>query len=64
MVARKYHISDSYEYVKKFTRGKKVNKEIILQIIKALKIPVNEKNSLIKLTPRKYIGYASKLCDE
>jgi adenylosuccinate lyase len=64
MVARKYHISNSYEYLKKFTRGKKVNKEIILKIINSLDIPQNEKNNLAKLTPRKYVGYATELCDE
>jgi adenylosuccinate lyase len=64
MVARKYHISNSYEYLKKFTKGKKVNKEIILKIINSLDIPENEKNNLAKLTPRKYLGYATKLCDE
>ena len=64
MVARKYHISNSYEYLKKFTRGKKVNKEIILKIINSLDIPEDEKNNLAKLTPRKYVGYATKLCDE
>ena len=63
MVARKYHISDSYEYLKKFTRGKKVDREIILKIINSLDIPQSEKDNLIKLTPKKYIGYAIKLCD-
>ena len=64
MVARKHHISDSYEYLKKYTRGEKVNQKIILKIINSLNIPESEKNNLAKLTPRKYIGYASKLCDE
>ena len=64
MVARKHHIPDSYEYLKKYTRGEKVNQEVILKIINSLNIPESEKNNLAKLTPRKYIGYASKLCDE
>ena len=64
MVARKHHIPDSYEYLKKYTRGENVNQEIILKIINSLNIPESEKNNLAKLTPRKYIGYASKLCDE
>ena len=64
MVARKHHIPDSYEYLKKYTRGEKVNQEIILKIINSLNIPESEKNNLAKLTPRKYIGYASELCDE
>ena len=64
MVARKHHIPNSYEYLKKYTRGEKVDQKIILKIIDNLNIPESEKNNLAKLTPRKYIGYASKLCDE
>ena len=64
MVARKYQISNSYEYLKKFTRGKTVNKEIISKIINNLDIPLFEKKNLLALTPRKYIGFASKLCDQ
>ena len=63
MVARKYQISNSYELLKKYTRGKKVDKMIIEKIIKSLDIPVSEKNRLLELTPKKYIGYAKKLCD-
>ncbi len=64
MVARKYQISNSYEYLKKYTRGKTVNKEIISKIINNLDIPPFEKENLLALTPRKYIGFASKLCDQ
>ena len=64
MVARKYHISNSYELLKKATRGKKVNKEVIHELIISLKIPENEKNLLLNLTPKKYIGYAITLCNE
>ena len=63
MVARKYQISNSYELLKKYTRGKKVDKMTIEKIIKSLDIPASEKNRLLELTPRKYIGYAKKLCD-
>ena len=64
MVARKYNISNSYEHLKKYTKGKKVNAEIISKIINDLDIPKNEKDKLTDLTPRKYVGYAIKLCDE
>ena len=64
MVARKYHISNSYELLKKVTRGKKVNKEVIHKLIISLKIPESEKKLLLSLTPKKYIGYAIKLCNE
>ena len=63
MVARKYQISNSYELLKKYTRGKKVDKMTIEKIIKSLDIPASEKNRLLELTPKKYIGYAKKLCD-
>ncbi len=64
MVARKYNISNSYEYLKKYTRGKKVDAEVIAKIIESLDIPKSEKAELSRLTPRKYIGYAIKLCNE
>ena len=63
MVARKYQISNSYEILKKYTRGKKVDKMTIKKIIESLDIPASEKNRLLELTPKKYIGYAKKLCD-
>jgi adenylosuccinate lyase len=64
MVARKYHISNSYELLKQVTRGKVVDKEVIHKLIISLKIPENEKKLLLDLTPKKYIGYAIKLCNE
>ena len=62
MVARKYQISNSYELLKKITRGQKVTEEIIKRLIISLNIPQAEKTLLLKLSPEKYIGYASKLC--
>ena len=63
MVARKYHISNSYELLKNITRGQKVTKEEMHNLIKSLNIPEKEKKNLLKLTPQKYIGYATKLCN-
>jgi len=64
MVARKNNISNSYEILKKETRGRKVSKEVIHKIINSLDIPSNEKKQLLNLTPKKYIGYSIKLCNE
>ena len=64
MVARKYNISDSYELLKKVTRGKLVTKEVIHTMINSLNIPKRDKIDLLNLTPKKYIGYAVKLCNE
>lgn len=63
MVARKYNILNSYELLKNITRGQKVTKEKIYNLIESLDIPQKEKNKLLKLTPEKYIGYAVKLCN-
>lgn len=64
MVARKYNISNSYELLKSFTRGKNVDKKVIDKIINSLDIPEHEKLGLLSLTPEKYIGYAINLCNE
>ena len=64
MVARKYNISNSYELLKKVTRGKLVTKEVIHAMINSLNIPERDKIDLFNLTPKKYIGYAVKLCNE
>ena len=39
-------------------------KNHIKNLIRSLKIPDAEKKQLLSLTPKKYIGYAIKLCDE
>jgi adenylosuccinate lyase len=64
MIARKYNISDSYELLKKVTRGQAVTQEILSNLISELEIPQSEKNKLLSLTPKKYIGYAIDLCDD
>ncbi|MBH44180.1 MAG: adenylosuccinate lyase [Gammaproteobacteria bacterium] len=61
MIARKYNIPNSYEILKKETRGKKVTKEIVQKIINNLMIPESDKRLLLNLTPKKYIGYAVKM---
>ena len=64
MIARKYNISNSYELLKKVTRGQAVTQEILSNLISELEIPQSEKNKLLSLTPKKYIGYAIDLCDD
>ena len=64
MIARKYNIANSYEILKKETRGKQVTQDIIKKIINFLNIPSSEKKFLFALTPKKYIGYSIKLCDD
>ena len=64
MIARKYNITNSYEILKKETRGKQVTRDVIAKIINVLDIPLSEKKLLLSLTPKKYIGFSIKLCND
>lgn len=60
-IMRRHGLPNPYEQLKALTRGKSINRNLILQFIQSLPIPEKEKICLIKLTPAKYIGYASHL---
>ena len=59
-IMRRYGIEDSYGKLKELTRGRYVNKKIILAFINNLDIPEEEKESLLQLTPENYIGNATE----
>jgi adenylosuccinate lyase len=58
---RRYGIDEPYEKLKKFTRGKKINKELLQQFIAELDLPKDVKKQLTDLTPANYLGYAKTL---
>lgn len=60
-VMRKYSIEKPYEKLKELTRGNTMNQESIQKFIQNLDIPNNEKEILLKLEPKTYIGLASQL---
>ena len=60
-VMRKNKISNSYDTIKKLTRGKELNKESYRNLIENLPINEVDKTKLLKLTPIQYIGLASYL---
>lgn len=60
-VMRRYGIEDAYEQLKYFSRGEKITQEQVTQFIEKLSIPTEAKNTLLKLTPSSYIGYAEVL---
>ena len=60
-VLRKHHISGAYEQLKALTRGSAVSQVSIQEFIKTLKIPRDEKERLLQLSPETYIGYAREL---
>lgn len=58
---RKYNISNAYEKLKELTRGKVITKEILHEYIKGLDINKEDKDILLNLEPKNYIGIANKL---
>lgn len=60
-VMRKYGISNSYEQLKDLTRGKKLTAETLIDFIRQLPLPEEEKERLCFLTPQNYIGLAEIL---
>ena len=60
-IMRLENIENAYEKLKKLTRGKNLNQEKYLEFINGLDISSKNKQYLIKLTPRNYIGVAAKL---
>ena len=55
------NIENAYEQLKNLTRGKNLNQEKYLEFIDGLDVSAKNKQYLIKLTPRNYIGIAAKL---
>jgi len=65
VVMRKYFVENSYEKLKKLTRGKSgITKRRLHTFIEKLKIPKADKDRLLKLTPETYIGLAGDLVDQ
>ena len=63
-ILRKNKVENSYEKIKKLTRGKSIDKNSYLAMIAALDIKEEDKVKLTKLTPFDYVGLAEKLAKE
>ena len=63
-IMRKNKIANSYDLIKKISRGKPFDKKIYLDIIAALDISEKDKAKLSQLIPLKYTGLAEKLAKE
>lgn len=61
VVMRRFNIKNAYEQLKDFTRGKKIDAEILRAFIEKLDLPEPIKKKLLTLTPSEYIGYAPSL---
>jgi adenylosuccinate lyase len=60
-IMRRYGIDQPYEKLKSLTRGHKVTQKTLHQFIAELDLPETVKQSLYKLTPSNYLGYAENL---
>ena len=60
-ILRKSGSDNAYEQLKNMTQGETVTQESILDLVKLLRIPEEDKNRLSKLTPEEYIGIAPTL---
>ena len=49
-------IDDSYEIIKQISRGTQIDKNAYFEIVKSLNISEKNKNKLLTLTPRTYLG--------
>ena len=52
-----------HEQLKNMTQGTEITQSSIVEFVKLLHIPKEEKDKLIALTPEEYIGIAPKLID-
>ena len=60
-ILRKNGVEDSYAKIKSISRGKKLDYHSYIKIIDDLKINKADKELLLSLTPKKYIGLADEL---
>ncbi|MHB1237467.1 MAG: adenylosuccinate lyase, partial [Gallionella sp.] len=61
-VMRRYNIANAYDKLKELTRGKDgINRVSLQAFINTLKIPEQEKQRLLRLSPDTYIGEAAAL---
>jgi adenylosuccinate lyase len=60
-VMRRHGIAEPYEQLKALTRGKAITKDALHAFIRGLAIPAGERDRLLALTPRTYVGKAAAL---
>ena len=60
-VMRRHGVPEPYEKLKELTRGRKVDEAAIRAFVERLDIPDESRESLLKLTPRTYLGKAVDL---
>ena len=62
-ILRKAGSDNAYEQLKNMTQGETIDQSSINDFVKLLRVPEEDKNRLINLTPEEYIGIAPSLVD-
>ena len=62
-ILRKSGQPQAYEQLKKLTRGEKVDRKSIANFIFTLKLPQEDSDLLLALTPKTYTGLAKEIVD-
>ena len=60
-VMRAHGIPDAYDRLKRFSRGRPVDREALHAFIASLELPLAEKERLRQLSPKDYVGLAAEL---
>src|SRR6202035_1363708 len=60
-VMRAHGIPDAYDRLKSFTRGRAIDKDAMREFIASLDLPPAEKERLLRLEPKDYVGLAPTL---
>jgi adenylosuccinate lyase len=60
-VMRRHGLGDAYERLKDLTRGRQINRETLREFIASLDIPKAERDRLLALDPKSYVGLAERL---
>jgi adenylosuccinate lyase len=60
-VMRSHGIADAYDRLKAFTRGRPIDKHAMREFIDSLELPAAEKERLLRLEPKDYVGLAPVL---
>ena len=62
-ILRKNRGEGAYEQLKTLTQGQFIDKTSMAEFVSKLKVAEEDKNMLLRLTPKSYVGIAHKLVD-
>ena len=63
-VMRRYGLPEPYEQLKALTRGKGITKEALQTFVSELDLPQADKDRLLEMTPRNYLGLSMSLAKQ